>query len=78
MKIDQLLGKLQKTTTQPRPYVNHSVTFKKPSTQEERTKKLEEVGWNIFRFPAELISGCDFLSDSGTSTMTDEQWELYI
>ena len=36
--------------------------------------KLEKMGLNVFFFPAEMIGGCDFLSDSGTTTMTNEQW----
>ncbi|MBI4235093.1 tryptophanase [Candidatus Peregrinibacteria bacterium] len=58
----------------PRPYFNHSVEFKSAQTPEARAKKLDEVGLNVFSFPAEIITGCDFLSDSGTTTMTSEQW----
>lgn len=58
----------------PRPYFNHSVEMKKEFTAEERVKKLESVGLNVFFFPSEMITGCDFLSDSGTTTMTNEQW----
>jgi tryptophanase len=60
--------------TQPRSYVNHSVQFKKPATAAERVKMLESVGLNVFYFPADMITGCDMLSDSGTTTMTAEQW----
>lgn len=59
---------------QPRPYVNHSVELKKPFTAEERAAMLESVGLNVFFFPSEMITGCDMLSDSGTTTMTNEQW----
>ena len=58
----------------PRPYINHSVEFKKSYTPVERAKMLEKVGLNVFFFPAEMITGCDFLSDSGTTTMTNKQW----
>ena len=58
----------------PRPYVNHSVEFKKNYSPVERAKMLERVGLNVFFFPAEMITGCDFLSDSGTTTMTNRQW----
>lgn len=61
-------------TAKPRPYFNHSVEFKEVFSAEERTKMLEDVGLNVFFFPAEMITGCDMLSDSGTSTMTNEQW----
>ncbi|KAI1275193.1 beta-eliminating lyase [Xylaria sp. FL0933] len=40
---------------------------------EERKKVLEDVEYNVFAFPAGMIT-CDFLSDSGTSAMTDVQW----
>jgi tryptophanase len=35
---------------------------------------LEEAGLNVFLFPAAEIPGCDLLTDSGTTTMTMEQW----
>ncbi|MCK9266431.1 tryptophanase [bacterium] len=57
-----------------RPYFNHSVEFKKHCSVEERMKTLEEVGWNVFFYPAEMVTGCDLLSDSGTTTMTNQQW----
>ena len=60
--------------THTRPYVNHSVEFKKTFTAKERAELLEKVGLNVFFFPSEMITGCDFLSDSGTTTMTNEQW----
>ncbi|KAI0404401.1 beta-eliminating lyase [Xylaria palmicola] len=43
------------------------------TTQEERKRILEDVQYNIFNFPAGLVT-CDYLSDSGTSAMTDVQW----
>jgi tryptophanase len=58
----------------PRPYFNHSVEFKRTYTAKERADMLEKVGLNVFFFPSEMITGCDFLSDSGTTTMTNEQW----
>lgn len=58
----------------PRPYVNHSVQMKKPFTAKDRSEMLENVGLNVFFFPSEMITGCDLLSDSGTTTMTNEQW----
>lgn len=42
-------------------------------TPEYRETVLKDVEYNIFAFPAGLIT-CDFLSDSGTSAMTDVQW----
>jgi len=60
--------------TQSRPYFNHSVEFKKNFSSEERAEMLKRVGLNVFFFPSEMITGCDLLSDSGTTTMTNEQW----
>lgn len=59
---------------QPRPYINHSVEFKRIFTAEERARALDEAGLNVFYFPSEMITGCDLLSDSGTTAMTNEQW----
>lgn len=42
-------------------------------TTEERETVLKSVEYNLFAFPAALVT-CDFLSDSGTSAMTDVQW----
>lgn len=61
----------------PRPYRNATVSFRKCSLAdfEERHRILtEEAGLNVFLFRADMIPGCDLLSDSGTSTMTMEQW----
>lgn len=74
-----LLQKLPVETalaSRPRPYINHSVQFKKQVTAEERLAAMEAAGYNVFYFPSELITGCDLLSDSGTSTMTAEQWSM--
>ena len=71
IKLFPPVGSLQ---TSPRPYINHSVEFKKTNTIKERMLLLEKVGLNVFFFPSEMITGCDFLSDSGTTTMTNEQW----
>ncbi|KAI0380508.1 beta-eliminating lyase [Hypomontagnella monticulosa] len=42
-------------------------------TVKEREEVLKDVEYNVFAFPAGLVT-CDFLSDSGTSAMTDIQW----
>jgi tryptophanase len=42
-------------------------------TVEEREAILKDVEYNIFNFPAGLLT-VDFLTDSGTSAMTDLQW----
>lgn len=76
MNFAHILGTLpaEETLTKPRPYVNHSVQFKHPVTAKERIMALEQAGLNVFYFPADMITGCDLLSDSGTTTMTAAQW----
>jgi tryptophanase len=72
-----LLGQLPLSSsleTQSRPYTNHSVRFKRPAGAADRIAALEAAGLNVFYFPAEMVTGCDMLSDSGTTTMTAEQW----
>ncbi len=39
-----------------------------------RAELVKKIGLNPFMFPAHLLPGCDLLSDSGTTTMTMEQW----
>lgn len=47
------------------------------STVEERAKVLEKTEYNMFSFPAILLT-MDFLSDSGSTSMTDLQWAALI
>ncbi|KAI8315098.1 hypothetical protein K4K61_002780 [Colletotrichum sp. SAR11_59] len=46
-------------------------------TPEEREEVLRSVEYNVFAFPAALLT-CDYLSDSGTSAMTDVQWAAML
>jgi tyrosine phenol-lyase len=64
----------------PRPYRNGTVRFRECHMGEFdlRRKLLDEAGLNVFLFPAHRIPGCDLLSDSGTTTMTVEQWSQLI
>lgn len=45
----------------------------KQVTKEQRERALKETEYSMFSFPADMLI-LDFLSDSGTSTMTDLQW----
>lgn len=45
----------------------------KDVSKEQREKTLKETEYSMFSFPADLLV-LDFLSDSGTTTMTDIQW----
>jgi tryptophanase len=65
---------LSKTGSAPPP--SHSAVVVRsllPVTAEEREKTLNDTEYNVFAFPAGLLT-CDFLSDSGTTAMTDVQW----
>jgi tryptophanase len=65
---------------QPRPYRNVAVRFGASSVEdfEQRRTIAEETGLNVFSFPARMIPGCDLLTDSGTTTMTLEQWAALV
>jgi tryptophanase len=61
----------------PRPYRNAVVRFRGCSIddfEQRRDILVNEAGLNAFLFRADMIPGCDLLSDSGTTTMTMEQW----
>ncbi|MFX1496786.1 MAG: tryptophanase [Promethearchaeota archaeon] len=45
----------------------------KQVSKEQRERALKETEYSMFSFPADMLV-LDFLSDSGTSTMTDLQW----
>ncbi|MFX0028019.1 MAG: tryptophanase, partial [Candidatus Hermodarchaeota archaeon] len=45
----------------------------KQVTKEQREVALKTTEYNVFSFPADLLF-VDFLSDSGSGTMTDLQW----
>ncbi|MCK4236790.1 MAG: tryptophanase [Candidatus Krumholzibacteria bacterium] len=65
----------------PRPYRNAAVRFRDCSIndfEERRDILLNEAGLNPFLFRANKIPGCDLLSDSGTTTMTMEQWAAML
>jgi tryptophanase len=77
MKISGLIKKFpdeKDIATCSRPYFNHSIEFKNIFSAEERAEMMDVVGLNVFFFPSEMITGCDLLSDSGTTAMTNEQW----
>jgi tryptophanase len=65
---------------EPRPYRSAMVRFRhsRPDDFEIREMLLEKAGLNVFMFPAHKIPGCDLLSDSGTTTMTIEQWAALL
>jgi tryptophanase len=64
----------------PRPYRNSSVRFNTARIEDFDKRKaiVEETGLNVFDFPARMLPGCDLLTDSGTTTMTVEQWSQLV
>jgi len=65
------------TWYRPRPYRNAVVRFRRCSIddfEQRRDILINEAGLNPFLFRSDMIPGCDLLSDSGTTTMTMEQW----
>ena len=77
-KFQELLEQTPKSSSyyQPRPDRNGTVRFRPCSIKDfnERAELVKKTGLNVFSFPAHKIPGCDLLSDSGTTTMTQEQW----
>jgi tryptophanase len=65
----------------PRPYRNAMVSFRHCSAYDFDERKellVNTAGLNPFLFRADKIPGCDLLSDSGTTTMTAEQWAAML
>jgi tyrosine phenol-lyase len=64
----------------PRPYRNAAVRLRRCRMDEfeKRLDLLRAAGLNVFLFPAAEVPGCDLLTDSGTTTMTMEQWSQLL
>lgn len=82
-KFEELLDKSPPSNKyyRSRPYRNAAVRFRTCSVEDFEGRYDTLVGMaglNVFRFPADEIPGCDLLSDSGTTTMTMEQWSRLL
>jgi Tryptophanase len=47
--------------------------FLSSTTYEERLAALQQAGFNLFNLPSTMISGGDYLTDSGTGGLLDTQ-----
>ncbi|MCX7758198.1 MAG: tryptophanase [bacterium] len=64
----------------PRDYISYNlkgIEIINLLSFEDRKEILEKAGYNTFLIPAEKVY-IDLLTDSGTSSMSDEQWSLAI
>lgn len=61
----------------PEPFKIHSVSPIDMTTREERAEVLKKVGYNAFKIPSEKIF-VDYLTDSGTTAMSDAQWSALM
>ncbi len=58
------------------PYIITTIEYVGMDTVEDRKKIIKEVGYNTFLLPSKDIT-IDFLTDSGTTAQSVEQWSKY-
>ena len=58
------------------PYVVHTIEHVGRLSREERVKAIREAGYNTFLLRSADVT-IDFLTDSGTSAMSIDQWSAY-
>jgi len=66
------------TAHKPRPHVNSLIRLHHTFTDEQRLEAAIKAGWNSFQFPSEMLCGGDLLSDSGTTTLSLEQFASMV
>lgn len=76
MNLDELTD--FETSHSPRAYFNNIIHFHHSFSKEECFEMAKKAGWNVFQFPAEMVTGADLLSDSGTTTISDEQFAALV
>jgi len=55
------------------PFKNKAIEFIRLYPEEIRARELAAAGYNTFQIPSEYVF-IDFLTDSGTTAMSDRQW----
>ncbi len=63
--------------TEPEPFKIKMVKSLDRLSREEREKKIEEVGYNVFKLRSKDVF-IDLLTDSGTTAMSDKQYSKMI
>jgi tryptophanase len=66
------------TKHSPRPHINSLIRMHHSFSDEDRLSAAKSAGWNVFQFPSEMLCGGDLLSDSGTTTLTTEQFSALV
>ena len=59
------------------PYITHSIEHIGMKSKQERQKAVKDAGYNTFLLMSEDVT-IDFLTDSGTSAMSVNQWLAYL
>jgi len=65
----------------PRPYRNAVIRARDCEIEDIELRAdiaINQANLNVFKFPASYLPGCDLLSDSGTTTMTMQQWSQLL
>jgi tyrosine phenol-lyase len=76
-RFDWLIPYLNEYSFTCEPYTIHSIEHVGMKSREERYKAMIEAGYNTFLLKSEDVT-IDFLTDSGTSAMSVDQWIKYL
>lgn len=76
-RFDWLIPELEPYQFTCEPYIVHSIEHVGMDSREERHQAMKEAGYNTFLLKSEDVT-IDFLTDSGTSAMSVDQWTAYL